>query len=55
MISTSRPKKNSNFVYDHVNGDTQLLNLRTVSFTHIKELRSKCSNNISVGISSLCD
>jgi len=26
----------------HPNGDIQLLNLRTVSFTHIKAARSKC-------------
>jgi len=28
----------------HPNGDTQLLNLGTVSFTHIKAARNKCAN-----------
>jgi len=28
----------------HRNGDTQLLNLGTVSFTHIKAARNKCFN-----------
>jgi len=28
----------------HPNGDTQLLNLGTVSFTHVKAVRNKCLN-----------
>ena len=28
----------------HPNGDTQLLNLGTVSFTHVKAARNKCLN-----------
>jgi len=28
----------------HPNGDTQLLNIGTVSFTHVKAARSKCLN-----------
>jgi len=44
----------------HPNGDTQLLNLGTVSFTHVKAARSKCLNlkikiTFLFEISGLCD
>ena len=40
-MSTSRPKKDSNFAFGHSNGDTQLLNLGTVSFAHGVSLQTK--------------
>jgi len=59
---TFRPKKDIvTLLSGHPSGDTQLLILGTVSFTHTKRrgvsvqvTKSTNKNNISIGISSLC-
>jgi len=38
------PKKRVILLSGHPNGDTQLLNLETVAFAHIKAVRNKCLN-----------
>jgi len=37
-------QRKSNFAFWPSNGDTQLFNLGTVSFTHVKAARNKCLN-----------
>jgi len=45
-------KKRSTLLSGHPNCDTQLLNLGTVSFTHIKAARNKCLD-LKIKIKSL--
>ena len=51
-------RKIATLLSGHPNGDTQLFNLGTVSFTHTKRrgvFKFTNKSNISIGISGLCD